>query len=202
MHTTKLSILRHGEVQGGPVFRGSQDDPLTELGWQQMQERLSSDNCDCDIVLSSPLIRCANFAKQYCTSNNLSLHTIPEFKEIDFGDWEGKSYQQINQSTPQSLEQFYVDPTNNPPPNGEALNSFQKRVVDAVTMAVINNCGKNILLISHGGVQKIIIAHALKMPLEALHNIETPYACLTKLSIYQSAGNLSWILNQHGHTPP
>ena len=197
MLDTKLSILRHGEVKGGAIFRGSQDDPLTDKGWQQLQDRLALDNSLYDMVLSSPLIRCAKFAKKYSILNKLPLTIMPAFKEIDFGDWEGKSYTQINETTPELLKKFYNNPQEHPAPNGEALIAFQDRILEAITKVTNTYRGKNILLITHGGVQKIIIAQALKMPLDAFHHIETPYACLTKLSIYHTEDYVFWLLRQH-----
>jgi len=196
MCISRLTILRHGQVQGGAIFRGLQDDPLTEIGWQQMQESLSNNNYD--LVISSPLIRCARFARQYAHLNNLKLVEISDFKEIYFGDWEGKSYNQINQESPLLLERFYQDTQNHPPPNGETLIDFQKRVISGLLSVIETYQGKNIVLICHGGVQKMIIAHALKMPLSALHNIDTPYACLTRMSIFHDQEQISWVLNHHG----
>ncbi|MCU7967191.1 MAG: histidine phosphatase family protein, partial [gamma proteobacterium symbiont of Bathyaustriella thionipta] len=53
-----ITLLRHGEPEGGTVFRGITDDLLTEMGWQQMNDAVNTLK-NIDIILSSPLRRCA-----------------------------------------------------------------------------------------------------------------------------------------------
>jgi alpha-ribazole phosphatase len=67
-----------------------------------------------------PLSRCHHFAKLLSSELQLTLVTTPAFQEIDFGDWEGKTAEQIDA---QLLSQFYADPVNFSPPNGEPFYS-------------------------------------------------------------------------------
>jgi len=55
-----LDLLRHGQPEGGNVFRGRTDHPLTEEGWQQMYQ--SCENRQWDVIITSPLSRCQEFA--------------------------------------------------------------------------------------------------------------------------------------------
>jgi len=59
--TTVIDLLRHGDVEGGDVFRGSSDDPLSDDGWRQMQDALE-DKSGWDVIITSPLQRCCEFA--------------------------------------------------------------------------------------------------------------------------------------------
>jgi len=198
MNSTNIFILRHGEVQGGAIFRGSQDDPLTENGLRQLQKRLEHSDHTFDIVISSPLIRCADFAKEYARINRLPIEIVADIKEMDFGDWEGKSFEAINQTAAEKLEKFFSNPIENPAPNGEDLRAFRTRVVSALEKVLIDHSGKNILIVTHGGVQKVIFTHALKMPLDAVHSIDTPYASISQFTIYNEHDNFTWLLRRHG----
>lgn len=201
---TRITIIRHGEVQGGMVFRGSQDDPLSERGWQQMASRLELEGADhyaqtpYDRVISSPLKRCSEFAKDYSKKHNIPLKKMRSVQEIHFGDWEGKSYAQIRNKDPEALKRFYQDPCEFPPPKGEALDKFQRRIIKAIRKITRKYQGYSILLVCHGGVQKMILAHALQMPLSAIHTISTAHASLSVLNYYEENGKPYWVLERHG----
>ena len=62
--TTIIDLLRHGEVEGGEIIRGSTDDKLTDEGWAQMQNALQGD-IQWDVIISSSLLRCAEFAESF-----------------------------------------------------------------------------------------------------------------------------------------
>ncbi len=60
---TTVDLLRHGEPEGGNKYRGALDDPLSELGWAQMRAA-TGDRCPWQAIVSSPLRRCAAFARE------------------------------------------------------------------------------------------------------------------------------------------
>ena len=61
--TAFFDLIRHGEPAGGPMFRGSKDDPLSDTGWQQMNAAIRDDD-QWDVIITSPLLRCRLFAEQ------------------------------------------------------------------------------------------------------------------------------------------
>lgn len=61
--TLRLDLLRHGETELGGGLRGSLDDALTELGWQQMRAAVA-DGGPWERIVSSPLQRCARFSEE------------------------------------------------------------------------------------------------------------------------------------------
>ena len=81
-------MLRHGEPVGGKRFRGSTDDPLSEMGWQQMRTSLEGES-HWDVIVSSPLRRCAEFATEVADKHELSTEIMQGLAEIEFGAWEG-----------------------------------------------------------------------------------------------------------------
>jgi broad specificity phosphatase PhoE len=94
MSETIIDLIRHGEPQGGPMYRGSTDDPLSELGWQQMRGAISALQPWQQIV-SSPLLRCVEFAKETAMQNDIDLLIDEGLQEVGFGDWEGKTATQL-----------------------------------------------------------------------------------------------------------
>jgi alpha-ribazole phosphatase len=176
-----IDLLRHGEVEGKACFRGHTDEPLSKTGWQQMIEAL--DKYQPENIICSPLKRCADFAQQLSEQHNTVAKKITDFKEINFGDWDGLTAEQIQKTHQQELNSFWTNPVENTPPNGESLIDFQKRIISAWEGLITQQKNKNILLITHGGVIKMIISHVLSIPLDKLLSIETPLASMTRIRI-------------------
>lgn len=194
---TSISLLRHGAVEGGPCYRGITDDPLSIEGWYQMQqaiEPVASD--DWDIIISSPLVRCCAFAEDLSQKLNLPLISTLELQEINFGDWEGKTADKIDSHT---LGQFYLDPVNNTPPNGEAFTLFQTRVLRAWQQLLQRYQGKKILLITHAGVIRVILANILGMDTEHSFKLKITFACLSRVECFHSLDSGDFLqLIKHG----
>lgn len=189
---TTVDLLRHGEVQGGPCFRGASDDPLTQTGWRQMEE--ATNNQTWDAIISSPLCRCLGFAKTQ--SIEPLIHS--SLQEINFGDWEGKTAEELTQQSPVDFTRFIKDPENNPPPNGEKLSSFKKRVVQEWDTIIHQYQQKKILIISHGGTMRTIISHVLNIPDNDMFKLEVPHASMSRIRIYHEGESTFPSLVFHG----
>jgi len=192
-----IFILRHGEPEGGTIFRGITDDLLTKTGWQQMNNAINKVN-NIDIILSSPLRRCADFAEKIAAQRSLPVQKIDALKEINFGQWEGQAVEKIALDANNKLTNFWKDPIENTPPDGEPVLDFQKRVISFWHELIMTQRGNNCLLLTHGGVQKMILAEVLGMPVHAMHNIEVPYACCSTIHVYYSDTEPVTTLKSHG----
>ena len=185
---TTLDLLRHGHCEGGEIFRGSTDVPLTKEGWQQMEESLSIDGHGVgpwQRVVSSSLQRCRDFAENLSSERKLPLSVHEELREIHFGDWEGMLRTQVEEQHGQRLSTFWRDPVAGTPPNGEPYLEFHSRVADCVHSLLDQHAGEHLLLISHGAVMRVIMCELLDMPYQSISKISVPYACMTRFRIYQ-----------------
>ena len=108
MTTTFFDLIRHGEPAGGQMYRGHKDDPLSELGWQQMRDAIEAED-QWDHILTSPLLRCREFAAELAREKNLPFTVAHDFKEISFGDWEGKTREQVAQEYGDHQANFWRD---------------------------------------------------------------------------------------------
>jgi len=111
MTTTVIDLIRHGEPEGGQMFRGSKDDPLSNLGWQQMKAAIADDD-HWDAIVSSPMQRCRRFAQQLAEEHKIPLHIEEDLREIGFGEWEGLTAEQIQKRYGDHLNHFWQDPIN------------------------------------------------------------------------------------------
>ncbi|HET8711649.1 MAG TPA: histidine phosphatase family protein [Spongiibacteraceae bacterium] len=188
---TTIDLLRHGACEGGEIFRGSTDVPLTEQGWAQMYAALT-EHQGWDCVVSSSLQRCKNFAVDFAQSNALPLHVDTRFREIHFGEWEGQKIADIERDHGTSLWKFWNDPECFTPPNGESMQVFRARVIEAASSLDSEYRGKHILLISHGAVIRMLLCEWLQMPMTAFSTIAVPYASLSRVRLYQRGSDKPW----------
>ncbi|OOZ40311.1 histidine phosphatase family protein, partial [Solemya elarraichensis gill symbiont] len=128
MKETIIDLILHGEPVGGSRYRGHGiDDPLSEKGWQQMWESVG-EHSDWSRIISSPLLRCADFAKQLGESRKLPVTINDNLKEIGFGTWEGKTKAQLREERLVEFDAFYRDPVANTPENAENVMDFHTRI--------------------------------------------------------------------------
>src|SRR3990172_4592318 len=175
-----MSVLRHGEVAGGPRYRGRTDDPLTARGWEQMWAAVDGAG-EWECVVASPLSRCAHFARTFAERHRLPLHLDARLQEIDFGVWEGRSAEEIMESSPGTLDNFYRDPWRNGPPGGESLEHMHARVLDAWDDLCAR--GRPALVIGHGGPIRVILCHHFGWAREKLLCIDVSHAALYRLDL-------------------
>lgn len=184
---TVIDLLRHGDVEGGRKYRGQQDDPLSELGWQQLRQ-VTQKKQDWQHIITSPLKRCADFAEEIAQTHTLPLHTERELIEISFGLWEGKTADELLETEPDKIKKYWSDPINVTPPKGENLLAFEQRVINGWKNIVTEFQGKHILLISHAGVMRMILCHILGMPLTELFKLDVGLAKASRIQIEHTNG--------------
>lgn len=203
-----LYLLRHGEIATPGILAGKTDVALSSTGFSQLTQVTDAlkgiQHC-----ISSPLIRCNAWASQYCQQHNLSLKVDDRLQEMDFGDWDGQYYQSLWDSSEQfsthSIGDFWQDPWQNQPPNGESMTSFVNRVDSWWNTFCCHNSSlqssstekklRNTLVVTHGGVIKHLLARVLNLPISGtahLASIDVPYGCLIKISLYRDEFGKVW----------
>nr|WP_157935018.1 histidine phosphatase family protein [Vibrio sp. 10N.286.48.B7]PMH77714.1 hypothetical protein BCU58_12070 [Vibrio sp. 10N.286.48.B7] len=190
---TRIVLLRHGITQGESCFRGSTDFALTRTGLEQMRAA-TADLKGIEHVISSPLGRCRDFAAEYSKTNSIDLTINDDFREIDFGDWDGKDKQAVWNEDQTQLSAFWRDPWKSPPPNGEAMQTFDERVQSGWKRTLDEHQGKTLLVVTHGGVIKQLLRSVLEMPKNTAHlqRLNIPFAAVVPLSIYRDEKGHLW----------
>ena len=195
-------LLRHGQIATPGILAGKTDVALSELGHSQLSQATETLN-DISLCISSPLVRCYDWAKQYCHQQNLLLQVESKLQEMDFGDWDGKRYEKLwkkadsltKYSTENSIGDFWQNPWQNQPPNGEPMEGFVKRVDEWRESFCAEIQLANTLVVTHGGVIKHILARVLNLPIpgtEHMSSIDVPYGCLIKISLYRDNTGKVW----------
>ena len=163
-----LDFLRHGETSLSHTLRGRTDDALTAKGWAQMQSTITQSEQTgqaWDVIYSSPLQRCRLFAEQWAEQKQLPLYIEQNLQEIDFGEWEAQPTERLYQLYPDELAQFWQTPLSFTLPQAESLLTFKSRVLESIetlTQQMYAQGWTRALIISHGGVIKLLKCQALK----------------------------------------
>jgi len=173
-----IGLLRHGEVCGGKCFRGNTDDPLTEKGWLQMWNEVENSSICWDQIVSSPLKRCFKFAREFGVKHSIPVYIEKRFQEIYFGEWEGRNASDILVKYGDLLSRYWGDPVNNTPPNAESLLMFNDRVMSGWSDVLSASENKNTLVVTHGGVIRLLLCQLQHHPIRNLLDLEVGYACL------------------------
>ncbi len=168
--TTYIDVIRHGEPVGGRRYRGySIDDPLTKKGWTQMRSAVP-EAPKWQHIISSPLKRCLEFSEDLANDLQIPLTIEDNIKEIGFGEWEGKTPEDILAQDSEALNHFYQDPVNNRPYGAEPLDTFSERVWNAYLNILNTHNGKHVLIVAHAGVARAVTANILKMSLDDVYS--------------------------------
>ncbi len=180
--TVQLDLLRHGETELGGGLRGSLDDALTTLGWTQMRDAVTGQG-PWDRIVSSPLQRCALFARELSEQLDLPVSFDKDLQELHFGAWEGQSAAALMEVDEQALGLFWADPYAFTPPGGEPVLEFSARVLSAVSRLQRDFAGQRVLVVCHGGVMKLLLAQARGMPREQLLQVPVIHGALFGLQV-------------------
>lgn len=191
--TTTVHLLRHGLTNDTNCMRGSTDTELSPAGLLAMEKAITS-TPNYDLIISSPLRRCLAFAKQLNDVTNIPLVINKQWQEIDFGTWDGMAYDVLWEKYGSDVSKYWDNPWQHTPPEAESLISFNHRILEAWSNLLDKYQGKNILLITHGGVIRQIIHQTLNLPQDNTHlsRISLPYASLVKISVYCDEDNKDW----------
>lgn len=187
---TKLYCVRHGEtelnVKG--VYYGATDIALSEKGEDQCL-RLGEVLKDIkfDVIISSPLKRAVKSAEiitsflEEDVKQNLFLEY--DFKEINFGLWEGLHYSEVQNNFKESWDLWTKDWENTPPSQGEAFIDFFKRVKLSLEKILKDNQGKSILIVAHQGVLRIIFSVLLNLGSNGFWNFSFDHGKYSEIEI-------------------
>lgn len=156
---TRILVLRHGQSEWNASGRwqGRADPPLTTLGLEQarLAGGLIATECPTfDVVVTSDLERARITGQTIASIIGCSAHRLdPRWQENDAGEWQGLTQAEIRAQWPGYLE------SDRRPPNFESVASTTSRAQAALNDIVAKNAGGCALVISHGGVLRLMHEH-------------------------------------------
>ncbi len=160
---TRLILIRHGETDYSLEKRycGLTDAPLNKKGMEQAGELcLTLQGEDVDRIYSSDLKRALEFARIVFRSKEIEV--IPEFREMNFGVFEGLTHEGIMERHAEIYKKWLRDPLEIAIPEGDSLVGFKERIEKALKKIVRGNRNKTLAIVTHAGPIKIIMGNIMK----------------------------------------
>ena len=197
--STRIHLIRHGQVAGydQPRYNGQTDVGLTDLGVEQyhrLKEHLAGKQISA--CYTSDLTRCVIGAEIICPQFGIQPVRRRELRELNIGIWEGLAWEEITQRWPDEWHARLADLVNYRVPDGENLLDVEARVMPVIDEVLQQHTGKEILVVAHGGVNRVILLNAIGAPLAGMFNIEQNYGCYNIIDYYTDGHATVKLLNQ------
>lgn len=170
----KIMLVRHGETywNASGKIQGRSDIELSPTGIEQA--RILAEFCPferADAVYSSDLKRAKRTAEILAEKFGLSVQSVPELREVSFGDWEGNNFDNLQKTEPENVEKFFKRPDELKIPNGETFAELQARAMvglKKIIAAHANDENSQIIIGAHGAVNRAILCAILDIPLRKM----------------------------------
>jgi len=184
---TKLILARHGHVEGiSPErFRGRAELPLTELGRREAEmtaARIAA-SWRPAAIYTSPMGRCVATGAAIAKPLGLAPSAILRLNDIDYGDWQGLTRDEARARWPAELDLWYAHPDWAAIPNGESLQQVLTRAVAALRDIVRRHPDDTVVLVSHDSVNRVLLLHALELPLSRYWRFRESPCCINELDL-------------------
>ncbi len=191
----RLVMIRHGETDGESSirFHGVADVPLSDRGRAHMRDASRKLRHEVfDLVVASTLQRSWKGAQIVAGGAPVRLET--NFREVDFGRWEGLTAEEIEESDPVLYKEWQEKKAVFDFPGGEIRAEYTERVLRGLDRIEKSGAASSLLVV-HKGTIRTIVQHLLGT---ALPDGEPPLGGIVALS-RGAAGD--WDPGRHGSNP-
>ncbi len=184
MNITRITAIRHGETAWNVDTRiqGQLDIGLNAKGRWQAERAGAALAADCvDAVYSSDLARAHGTALYIAKPHGLRVHTNKALRERGFGEFEGKTFAEIEATMPEQALLWRKRDPDFAPPGGESLLQLGQRVKQCIQAIAEDNVGKHIVIVSHGGVMDVLYRAATGLDIQAARTWDLHNAAVNRL---------------------
>jgi broad specificity phosphatase PhoE len=183
---TRLLFIRHAEVESRyqGVFGGQIDMDLSPRGHEQataLAKYLQTQTVSA--IYASPMKRAQQTLRPWVVNGVPQPVILPELREVDFGDWTGLSFGQVQARHGVSAWEWLDQLEAAAIPNAECAESFRVRVEPCLRRIIRDHPGQQVALVCHGGVIRMLLAILLEMPLSRMGAFQIEYASVTQVAL-------------------
>lgn len=182
----RVYLFRHGAtcLSLPPLLRmiGRLDPPLNPLGVEQAKAAARrAERFGARALFASPLGRARKMAEIIGEHLCFPVEVLPELREIDYGEWEGKPVRELERNP--YFKAFRADPEGNPPPAGEEIKEVARRMLSAIHEVARRAEGGSAIVVGHRTANRLLLCLALGAPLSRYRRIGQDLACLNVLEV-------------------
>ncbi len=183
---SELWLVRHAEValdyQG--VFGGRIDMALSPRGHRQAAALAAHlRQVALDALYASPMKRVQQTVAPMLVNGSPRPTILPELREIDFGDWTGLSWAEVEKRYGVSafswLEQLEAEAM----PGAECAKALRGRLEPPLRQILARHAGQQVAIVCHGGVIRMLLSMLLEWPLPRFSAVEINYASITRVAV-------------------
>ena len=185
---TQLTLIRHGEVEAAyqRVFGGRIDMNLSPRGHEQagaLAKWLARQPLNA--VYASPMKRVQQTLAPFGAVDGWASRTVtvPNLREVDFGDWTGLTWEAVQEKFGISAFQWLTELERGGIANAENATSYRNRLEPFIRETLQKHPGENVAVFCHGGVIRMILSILLKIPLPSMAGFEIDYASVTNVAV-------------------
>lgn len=185
----KIILIRHGSIDNKykECYIGSTDVSLSEKGFKDseaIREYIADINCD--HIFASPMLRVRQTLETALSAEKIkTVEYFDNIREINFGDWEGKTISEINELYPEQVNDWIKTLNEFGFPNGcsvkdfhDGIENFKKILVDA--------SGSTIMVFAHGGVILALICSILGLEKSKMLAFKTRRGAITTFDLFEN----------------
>ena len=191
---TRFYFIRHAAIDGlgqriagrmpGIALNTSGRDQAARLARRLARESIHA-------IYTSPQPRTVETSEAMARALDLKVQLAEELDEIDFGDWTGKTYQELDLLP--EWRDFNLLHSSTRIPNGELLLEAQSRVIGFLGILSERHPEKTIALVSHGDVIRAALAHQLGIPLDFIMRLQIEPASISAVELHTHGPRVLWI---------
>ena len=184
---TRMYLIRHGQVVNYEkgAYNGHRDVDITEHGVRQMEavaERLRGKPLAG--IYCSDLIRARRGADIIAAPHGLTPRSLPALRELDVKLWEGLNADGVEERFPGAFDAWMKQGIDYRIPGGERVRDLVNRVIPAHREILNTHRRESVVLVVHGGVNRVILADALGAGFDRLYSIEQDYGCINIIDYF------------------
>jgi len=200
MLVIRLILIRHAQTDYSLQNRycGFSNPSLNNKGiWQskKLADRLGN--------LSSVKVYSSDFKRAYQTAKiifrNNSIEKAADFREMNFGLFEGLKYEEIVRKYPKLYRDWVDNPEKVRIPAGERLKDLNKRVKERLSFILSQYEGKTLAVVTHGGPIKVILCDALKFDVNMFWKIRQEISALNIIDYAKESSPVVVKMNDISH---
>ncbi len=198
---SKLLLVRHGETKSNSSerFWGQTDVELSDIGMrqaEQLRDRLAAQKID--VIYTSNMSRATVTTDIIASKHQLDIITCPELREINFGKFEGLTFEEINKLYPEATELWSNWSLTLKFPEGESVRALNNRVNRFLVRLKNHTSEGTILIVAHSAPLRLLICHLLGIELRHWRQFRLNLASLSILETYPQGAIIN-LLNDISH---
>ena len=163
----KIYLIRHGQTDWNleGKIQGRHDVSLNETGSKQAELlAMGMDKRPVVQIFSSRQKRALETAQAVGRRQHVAVTVVDGLEEVEFGEWEGKTWDEISREYPEEFKVWCTEPAEIVPPGGESRPQIYRRIGNALKEILRRSRG-DIAIVSHGAALAYMVSIMLEKEL-------------------------------------